>query len=59
MLPLFVTTRNSVETNQYTFKNIARFISTYINEKKAFKQKAKEDAGAAWDEAAWEAEWRS
>lgn len=53
----FVATHNSVETNQYTFKNIARLVSACINEKKAAKQKAKEDAGAAWDEAAWEAEW--
>lgn len=53
----FVATHNSVETNQYTFKNIARLVSTCINEKKAAKQKAKEAAGAAWDEAAWEDEW--
>ncbi len=53
----FVATHNSVETNQYTFKNIARLVSACINEKKAAKQKAKEDAGAAWDEAAWEAGW--
>ena len=46
-----------METNQYTFKNIARLVSACINEKKAAKQKAKEDAGAAWDEAAWEAGW--
>ena len=39
------------------FKNIARLVSTCINEKKAAKQKAKEAAGAAWDEAAWEDEW--
>jgi len=53
----FVATHNSVETNQYTFKNIARLVSTCINEKKAAKQKAKEAAGVSWDEAAWEAEW--
>lgn len=53
----FVATHNSVETNQYTFKNIARLVSTCINEKKAAKQKAKEAAGAAWDEAAWEDGW--
>lgn len=53
----FVATHNSVETNQYTFKNIARLVSTCINEKKAAKQKAQKAAGASWNEATWETEW--
>lgn len=53
----FVATHNSVATNQYTFNNIARLVSACINEKKAAKQKAKEAAGASWNEAAWETEW--
>lgn len=53
----FVATHNNVETNQYTFKNVARLVSACINEKKAARQKAKEVAGASWDETAWETEW--
>lgn len=53
----FVATHNNVETNQYTFKNVARLVSACINEKKAARQKAKEAAGASWDETAWETEW--
>lgn len=53
----FVATHNNVETNQYTFKNIARLVSACINEKKAAKQKAKETAGSSWDEASWEESW--
>ena len=30
----FVATHNSIETNQYTFMNIARLVSACINEKK-------------------------
>ena len=36
-------------TNQYTFSNIARLVSTCINEKKAAKAKA----GASWNEEQW------
>lgn len=53
----FVATHNSIETNQYTFMNIARLVSACINEKKAAKQKAKEAAGTSWNETAWETEW--
>lgn len=53
----FVATHNSAATNQYTFNNIARLVSTCINEKKSAKQKAKEAAGAAWNETLWEEEW--
>lgn len=42
----FSVDHNNVATNQYTFMNIARLITTCINEKKAEKIKA----GAAWDE---------
>ena len=45
----FIATHNSVATNQYTFNNIARLVTTCINEKKA----AKEKAGPSWDEAKW------
>ena len=53
----FVATHNSIETNQYTFMNIARLVSACINEKKTAKQKAKEAAGTSWNETAWETEW--
>lgn len=43
---------NYVNTNQYTFQNIARLVTTCIEEKLA----AKEEAGAAWDEDRWMAE---
>ena len=45
----FTTTHNSVNTNQYTFQNIARLVTTCINEKQA----ARNAAGDAWDEAQW------
>lgn len=45
----FVASHNNVATNQYTFKNIARLVSTCINEKKAAKIKA----GASWNEEQW------
>lgn len=57
----FTTEHNSVATNQYTFSNIARLVSTCINEKEAAKKKAKEEADAnpeaTWDEAQWEKDW--
>ena len=55
----FTVTHNNVATNQYTFRNIARLVTTCINEKQAAKKKAKEEAGTAWDEAAWEEKWKS
>ncbi|MBQ8674050.1 MAG: DUF4270 domain-containing protein [Bacteroides sp.] len=48
----YVVAHNNVATNQYTFTNISRLVTTCINEKLAAKAKA----GAAWDEAQWEAE---
>lgn len=45
----FVASHNNVATNQYTFKNIARLVSTCINEKKAAKIKA----GTSWNEEQW------
>ncbi len=48
----YTVTHNNVSTNQYTFSNIARLVTTCINEKNA----AKEAAGSSWDEAEWEAE---
>ncbi len=53
----FVATHNSVETNQYTFPNIARLVSTCLNEKETARQEAKAADGANWDESAWEEEW--
>ena len=50
----FTVTHNNVATNQYTFKNIARLVTTCINEKQAAKKKAKEAAGASWNEDNWE-----
>lgn len=54
----YTATHNSVGANQYTFSNIARLATTCINEKQAAKQKAKEAAGAAWNEALWEKQWQ-
>lgn len=48
----YIATHNAVATNQYTFKNIARLVSTCINEKKAAKAKA----GASWNEDQWKQE---
>lgn len=48
----FIATHNGVATNQYTFSNIARLVSTCINELKA----AKAAAGSSWDAARWKAE---
>lgn len=45
----FIASHNSGATNQYTFSNIARLVSTCINEKKAAKAKA----GASWNEEQW------
>lgn len=45
----YVATHNSSGTNQYTFSNIARLVTTCINEKK----KAREAAGSSWDEEKW------
>lgn len=48
----YTVSHNASATNQYVFSNIARLVTTCINEKKA----AKEEAGSDWDEEAWEAE---
>lgn len=45
----YASTHNSSGTNQYTFSNIARLITTCINEKK----QAREAAGSSWDEEKW------
>lgn len=55
----FTVSHNNVATNQYTFKNIARLVTTCIEEKQAAKRKAKQEAGSAWDEAAWENKWKT
>ena len=48
----YTVSHNNVATNQYTFNNIARLITTCINEKNA----AKKEAGSTWDEAKWKEE---
>lgn len=57
----FTVEHNSVATNQYTFSNIARLVSTNIANKEADKKKAKEEADAdpnvKWNEAQWEKDW--
>lgn len=45
----FVATHNAAGTNQYTFSNIARLITTCINE----KNQAREAAGSSWNEEQW------
>ena len=55
----FTASHNNVATNQYTFQNIARLVSTCINEKKAARNAAQQSAGANWDEAAWNEEWNA
>ena len=45
----FTVSHNNVNVNQYTFQNIARLVTTCINEKQA----AKTAAGASWDEEKW------
>ncbi|EJX06147.1 lipoprotein [gut metagenome] len=55
----FVATHNSAGTNQYTFNNLARLVTTCINEKNAAKAKAKEEAGSNWNESEWENNWKA
>lgn len=55
----FTVAHNNVSTNQYTFNNIARLVTTCINEKQAAKKAAKEKAGSSWDEAKWENDWNT
>lgn len=54
----FTATHNAFATNQYTFSNIARLVTTCINEKQAAKKKAQEAAGSSWNEAVWESNWK-
>lgn len=53
----FISTHNSNGTNQYHFSNIARLVSTCLNEKNAARIKAKEEAGTSWNEETWNAQW--
>ncbi len=53
----FTVTHNNISNNQYTFSNIARLVTTCINEKKAARNKAKAQAGSSWDATAWEIQW--
>ncbi len=45
----YVTTHNNTGTNQYTFRNIARLVTTCINE----KRQAQQEAGSNWNEEQW------
>lgn len=56
----YVVAHNNQAVNQYTFSNLARLVTTCINEKNAAQQKAQEEAaekGKTWDQAAWEKKW--
>ena len=53
----YYVSHNNVATNQYTFQNISRLVTTCISEKLDAKQAARSKAGASWNEAKWEAEW--
>ena len=55
----YTVAHNSLGTNQYTFSNLARLVTTSINEKNAAKQKAKEEAGNEWNEMKWEEKWKN
>ena len=45
----FTVAHNNVSSNQYTFQNIARLVTTCLNE----KEEAKRAAGTAWNEEQW------
>lgn len=53
----FTTTHNAFATNQYVFSNIARLVTTCINEKQAAKKAAKDKAGSSWNETEWKKTW--
>jgi len=58
----FTVAHNNVTTNQYTFNNIARLVTTCIKGKDAAKKKAKEEAGSAWTDEKdkqWEEDWKT
>ena len=50
---------NNVATNQYTFNNIARLVTTCIQGKDVAMKKAKEEAGDKWNQEEWEKDWRT
>lgn len=55
----FTVSHNNVATNQYTFNNISRLVTTCLNEKQIAKQAAKKAAGTAWNEKTWEEKWNT
>ena len=55
----YYVSHNNVSTNQYTFQNISRLLTTCISEKLEAKKAAREKAGSAWNEAKWEAQWKA
>ena len=58
-LTSFLATHNAYGNNEYTFSNIARLVTTCINEKNNARLAARQAAGDAWDEAQWEAQWKA
>lgn len=53
----YTVSHNNVASNQYTFNNIARLVTTSITGKEAAKKEAKEKAGSDWNEEQWETDW--
>lgn len=53
----YTVAHNNIATNQYTFSNIARLVTSCIGIKNAAREKAKKEAGNNWNEAEWEAQW--
>lgn len=53
----YTVSHNNVASNQYTFSNIARLVTTCISSKETAKKEAQEKAGNDWDEAQWELDW--
>ncbi len=55
----FTARHNNVSANEYTFSNIARLVTTCINELKTAKAEAKKAEGSAWNESDWAAKWKA
>ncbi|MBQ8224616.1 MAG: DUF4270 domain-containing protein [Bacteroides sp.] len=53
----YTATHGAVVANQYTFENIARLVTTCIEEKMEAKKEAQKAAGSSWNEVAWEEKW--
>lgn len=53
----YTVAHNNIATNQYTFSNIARLVTSCIGIKNTAKAEAQKEAGSNWNEAEWEAKW--